>query len=414
MNMLFWLLAGLFILIALAMVLPPLWRQRPVLAADMDARNIAIAKTRLAELKDQLQSAALTQAQYDEQQTELEMALSDDLEILSQHSVQPVQSRVSVYVLAVVIPLLAVTLYSGLGTYQAIEPSPEMLTATTATPKLEDISKMVNKLAEHMKTNPTDAQGWMMLGKSYKYLQQYPKAVNAFAQAYQLLGDRPDVMLLYADALAFASNEQLAGKPAELVFKALALEPDNVTGLWLGGMAKVQAGDALAGLKLWRKLEALLPLGSQAQQETQGLLAKLESQIPGGVPVEQPVQNTNATAIAITVQVSLAPDLQKLASPNDTVFIYAQALSGARMPLAIIRKQVAELPLTVSLTDAMAMMPTMKLSTFPTVKLLARISKSGNAMPQVGDLIGVIEPVTVTDKKLLSIVINHQVKSANE
>ncbi|MDP2903975.1 MAG: c-type cytochrome biogenesis protein CcmI [Methylovulum sp.] len=412
--MLFWLLAGLLTLIALAFVLPPLWRQRPVLAADMDGRNIAIAKNRLAELNDQLQSGALEPSQYDAQRTELEQALSDDLDIPGQNSVQQTQGRRSVYVLAVAVPLLAITLYVGLGTYQAIEPSPERLAATTAAPKLEDINKMVGKLAEHMKTNPTDAQGWIMLGKSYKYLQHYPKAVDAFAKAYQLLGDRPDIMLLYADALAFVNDEQLAGKPAELVFKALALEPDNVTGLWLGGMAKAQAGDALAGIKLWRKLVALLPPESPAQQEVQGLLAKLESQIAGGVAVGQPAQTVKAADIAITVQVSLAPDLQKSASPNDTVFIYAQALSGPRMPLAIIRKQVSDLPLTVSLTDAMAMMPTMKLSGFSHVKLLARISKTGKAMSQAGDLIGIVEQVTVTDKNTHSIVINSQVKNDHE
>jgi len=407
--MLFWLLAGLMILIALALVLPPLWRQRQVASANMDERNIAIARNRFAELKEQLQSGALSQTQYEEQLVELELALSDDLDITGQNTVAPSQGRWMVYVLAIAIPVLAVSLYAGLGTYQAIEPSADMLAATPGTPNIEDINKMVGKLAERMKANPDDAEGWVMLGKSYKYLQQYPKAADAFAEAYRLLGDSPDIMLLYADALAFTNDEQLAGKPAELVFKALALEPDNITGLWLGGMAKAQAGDAVEGIKLWRKLVALLPPGSPAQQETQGLLAKLESQVSGGVPVE-PAQAVKTPDIAVAVQVSLAQELQKLTAPNDAVFIYAQALSGSRVPLAIIRKQVSDLPLTVSLTDAMAMMPAMKLSGFPVVKLLARISKSGNAMSQAGDLIGTVEQVDVKDKSVNKIVINSQVK----
>jgi len=407
--MLFWLLAGLMILIALALLLPPLWRQHPVPAADMDERNIAIARNRLAELKDQLQSGALSQVQYEEQLVELELALSDDLDIPNQGNSAQTQGRWMAYLLAIAIPALAAMLYTGLGDYKAIEPSADMLAATPATPSIEDINKMVGKLAEHMKSNPGDAQGWTMLGKSYKYLQQYPKAADAFAEAYRLLGDKPDIMLLYADTLAFANNEQLAGKPAELIFKALALEPDNITGLWLGGMAKVQAGDALEGAKLWRKLIALLPPGSPAQQETQALLAKLESQAPGGVPAE-PGQTAKTADIAIAVQVSVAPGLQASVSPDDTVFIYAQAVSGSRVPLAIIRKQVSNLPLTVSLTDTMAMMPAMKLSGFPQVKLSARISKSGNAMPEKGDLIGTIEQVDVKDKRVNNIVINSQVK----
>ncbi len=110
------------------------------------------------------------------------------------------------------------------------------------------------------------------------------------------------------------------------------------------------------------------------------------------------------------MQVSLAPELQKSVSPGDTVFIYAQALSGPKMPLAIVRKQVSDLPLTVSLNDSMAMMPNMKLSNFQNVKLLARISKSGNAISQPGDLIGVIDQVTLADKGNHKIVINGQVK----
>jgi len=117
------------------------------------------------------------------------------------------------YVLAAAIPVLAVSLYAGLGTYQAIEPSAEMQATQPGTPSIEDINKMVAKLAERMKTKPEDAEGWMMLGKSYQYLQQYPKAADAFAQAYKLLGDKPEIMLLYADALAFANDEKLAGKP---------------------------------------------------------------------------------------------------------------------------------------------------------------------------------------------------------
>jgi cytochrome c-type biogenesis protein CcmH len=276
--------------------------------------------------------------------------------------------------------------------------------------KLAEINKMVNGLAEKMKNNPDDAQGWLMLGRSYKVLEQHAKAVDAFANAYRLLGDQAEVMLLYADALAYASDKNLAGKPTELVFKALALEPDNMNALWLGGMAKAQQGDPVAAIKLWKKLAALLPPGSDAQQEIQGLLAKIESEAPQAMTQPEAAQQANAPGVAIDVQVSLAPELQKSVSPGDTVFIYAQALSGPKMPLAIVRKQVSDFPLTVSLDDTMAMMPNMKLSNFQKVKLLARISKSGNAISQAGDLIGVIDEVALADKGDHKIVINGQVK----
>lgn len=411
--MLFLLISSVLILTAFLIILPPLWRKHPVAAADQDQRNIAIARQRLTELKEQLQAGALSQTLYDEQLAELEQALSDDLDIHSHVKTSSSQGRWMAWMLVLVIPFVAGSLYWTLGNYQSLS----QVEQTVAAPELEQMTKMVAGLAERLEKQPDDALGWTMLGRSYKYLQQNDKAVDAFEHAYQLIGNQVEIMLLYADALAFVNDQQLAGKPAELVFKALVMEPDNVTGLWLGGMAKAQTGEFVEARSLWKKLEALLPPGSEAQQEIQGLLAKLATQIPEGVaeaeskPVQaeaKPAQSANAATIKI--QVSLAPELQKSTSPTDTVFIYAQALSGAKMPLAIVRKQVADLPLTVELSDAMAMMPTMKLSNFEQVKLLARISKSGGAIQQPGDLIGVIEQVNLTDNSVHNIVINGSIK----
>jgi len=409
--MLFLLIAGTLTLIAFLFVLPPLWRQRPVAVADMDEHNTLIAKQRLAELKQQLQSGALNQQQYDEQLAELEQALSDDLNIDSQATPSVSKNRWMIFVLVAAIPLLTGSLYATLGNYKAINPDAEMLGTNPAGTSLEEVNKMVAKLAERMKTRPEDVEGWVMLGKSYKYLQQYPQALDAFEHAYKLSNNQVEILLHYADALASANNQQMTGKPAELVFKALTLEPDNLVGLWLGGMAKAQAGDALNALKLWQKLEALLPPGSPEQKQVQDLLAKLNSQALQTTSEQQAAQETNAAAIvSIDVEVSLASELLKSTNPGDTVFIYAQALSGPKMPLAIIRKHVADLPLKVSLDDTMAMMPTMKLSSFPAVKLLARVSKSGNAMPQAGDFIGSIDQVNITDKNNHKIVINNTIK----
>ncbi len=392
-------LVGLLILAALLIVLPPIWRSREIAAADQDQRNIVIARQRLVELQEQLQTGTLTQAQYEEQRAELEVALSDDLDIPTQAKASGTKGRWMVFVLVLLVPLTALTLYAGLGSYASLNQTSD----NSAMPGPEDINRMVAGLAARMKSNPNDAQGWLMLGRSYKYLQQYPEAADAFAQAYRLLGDQAEVLLSYADALAMSNDGRLSGKPAELVFKALALEPNNMTGLWLGGMAKAEAGDAAGAVQLWRKLEALLPPDSEARQEIQTLMANVENRRPE----EQP---TEAASPGIDVEVSLAPELKSKISPEQTVFIYAQALSGPKMPLAIVRKQVSDLPLTVNLNDSMAMMPEMKLSRFDQVKLIARISKSGNATQQSGDLIGVIDSVAQADHTRNIIVIDSEVK----
>jgi cytochrome c-type biogenesis protein CcmH len=405
--MLFLLIVSALILLAFLFILPPLWRKQIIKPADLDQRNVEIAQHRLAELKENRLTGGLSQAQYDEQFSDLEQALSDDLDIVSREIQVTTQSKWIIYIVALGIPLLAGSLYFMLGNYQAVSHTAEMSVDPEATKFLE-INKMVLRLAEKMKAKPNDAQGWLILGRSYKALEQYPQAADAFANAYHLLGDQAEVMLLYADALAYVNNRNLAGKPSELVYKALALEPDNLNALWLGGMAKAQEGDAPAAIKLWKKLEATLQPGSDSQQEIKNLLSSLAKDTsPGQVQKEPEAKVSNFT---LSVQVSLAPKLQKATAAEDTVFIYAQALSGPKMPLAIVRKHVSDLPLAVSLNDSMAMMPNMKLSNFASVKLLARISKSGNAMTQPNDLIGIIEQVDLTDKSIHKIIINTPVK----
>ena len=409
MNIVFLLLVGALIVIAFLFILPPLWRKHSNLDVDLDQRNVKIAQQRLAELKENLRSGGLSQSQYDEQLADLEQVLSDDLDIQSKVSAVSTQSRWIIYVLVIALPLLAGTLYWTLGNYQAVSHSAEMAINTDAI-KMAEINKMVNGLAEKLKNNPGDAQGWLMLGRSYDVLEQHAQAIEAFAHAYQLLGDQAEILLLYADALGYVNDRSLIGKPSELIFKALALEPDNMKALWLGGMAKAQEGDAVTATRLWKKLESLLPPDSEYQQEIQGLLAKLASESPDALAQSEAEPVAAVSSAAITVQVSLAPELIKSAAATDTVFVYAQALSGPKMPLAIVRKLVSDLPITVSLNDTMAMMPTMKLSNFSEVKLLARVSKSGNAMSQAGDLIGAINQVLLTDKNTQHIMISDVVK----
>ena len=409
MNILFWLIVSVLVIIAFLFILPAFWRRRLIADANLDQENITIAQYRLAELKDSRQSGALSESEYAEQLADLELALSDDLDIKTTTKVTNAQGRWVVYVLLIVVPLLSTGLYFLLGNYPAVSHSAEM-SVDTERLKLAEINKMVTRLAEKMQVNPDNGQGWLMLGQSYRALEQYPKAVEALANAYRLLGDKPEVMLLYADALANANDKNLIGKPSELIAKVLALEPDNMEALWLGGMAKAQSGEDQAAYDTWKKLIGLLPPGSEGQKQIQGLLDQLVAEKPNIIVDNKSSKPAAANGVEVKVTVDIAAELKAKSKPNDTVFIYAQALSGPKMPLAIARKIVSELPVTVTLNDTMAMMPNMKLSNFPKVKLLARVSASGNAMPQVGDLIGSVDSVEITDKADHKIIINDAVK----
>jgi cytochrome c-type biogenesis protein CcmH len=411
-NIEFWLAICGLVLVALLILLPPLWRKYDVTEEDLDQRNIRIARDRLAELKANKESGGLSQTQFDDQVAELELALNDDLELAKTTDKTQKQGRWLAYVLIAAIPVISATLYWKLGDYQAIgrsnEPS-QVSQDNSAPPSPEAINKMVAALAEKMKAKPDNIEGWLMLGRSYKALEKYPKAIAALEHAYQLANDKAEVLLPYAEALALSKKNDWTGLPEQLVTKALTIEPDNPTGLWFAALAKAQQNDKKSAVALLRKLETLLPADSPDKEQIHNIIVNTEAE--GESPTPSKAKDTNpVSALSITVKVSLYPELQPTVAPQDTVFVYAQALAGAKMPLAIERKQVKDLPLSISLSDADSMLPNIKLSNFKEVKLLARISKSGSALPQPGDLIGIVEQANIGINNEYSIVIKDLIK----
>jgi cytochrome c-type biogenesis protein CcmH len=413
MNEAFWLLVTVMSGLALWIIVPPLLEQEKPQDSELDGENIAIARQRLTELKAQLQAGAINENQYQEQYSELEMVLNDDLGLSTQKNGKKSSGRWIIAPVAAGIPILAASLYISLGNFAAIEMSETAPSPSGQAQKAPDINAMVTGLAARLKQQPDDAEGWVMLGRSYKYLKQFQKASDAFAQAHRLVGDQTDLLLQYADAQAMANGGRLAGKPTELIFKAVKQSPDHQTALWLAGMAKAESGAYSEALQYWQRLKKILPADSESYQELMGLITKVQAQSPGsGVAKSEEVTSAEiATKNAeVQVKVSLSQDIKEKTEPEHTVFIYAQAMSGPKMPLAIVREQVKNLPITVVLSDQQAMSPMMKLSSFEQVKLIARISKTGSAMPQKTDLIGEIGSVNTTDNKLVEIEISREIE----
>jgi cytochrome c-type biogenesis protein CcmH len=205
-----------------------------------------------------------------------------------------------------------------------------------------------------------------------------------------------------------AQGGKFSGKATELIFKALEQVPNSVSGLWLAGMAKAEIGEIAEAMQYWRQLEAILAPRSKALRELQNLMSSVQADKSSAPPVVE--ESTLASAISVKVQVTMDTEIKAKVSPDDIVFIYAKALTGPPMPLASVRKKVSDLPLSVTLDDTMAMMPTMKLSNFKKVKILARISKSGNARQQKGDFVGSLDLQKLVINTSISIVISDEIK----
>jgi len=250
-----------------------------------------------------------------------------------------------------------------------------------------------------------------MLARSYSTLQRFGDAAAAYEKAHRLVGDHADLLANYADALVMANDREFNDQAGNLLLKALELEPDHVKALWLAGHWKNRQGEYADAVRYWQRAAGQLPPdGKDAQVIAQQIRQARERLAPGEV-VEAPIppQQTAAAEKAITVSVTLDPQVAAGAAPEDTVFIFARAVSGPRMPLAIERRQVSDLPVMITLDDSTAMMPSMKLSNFDAVAVGARVSKSGTAMPQSGDLQGLVEPIAPDSGQLIELTIDSRV-----
>jgi cytochrome c-type biogenesis protein CcmH len=328
----------------------------------------------------------------------------------------------------------AVLVVAGAGYAWTGSPGLALGTASTAAANAEPASPhdsndmqfaaAVEKLAAKLETQPDNAEGWAMLARSYSRLGRFGEAVPAYAKAVALNGNDANLLADYADALAVNNDRKIEGEPLKLVERALKLEPENPKALALAGTAAFDRKDYAGAVRYWEKLAEVAPPDNQFMAQLQSSIA--EARDLGGLgpaaatkpaqaaaPKAAPATPVAAAAggnAAVRGTVRLAPAIAKLAAPTDTVFIYARAAEGPRMPLAILRKQVKDLPVEFALDDSQAMSPASRLSLFPKVVISARVSKSGQAQPSAGDLSGQSAAVA-NDASGVGVEINEVVKN---
>jgi cytochrome c-type biogenesis protein CcmH len=417
---LFWIIASLMVVIALAMVVPVLWREKSeTVEMDRNNQNVAIARERLAELEREYREGIIGEAEFETAKQELERMLLDDLQSFSAEQVPPpvhYSGRRAAMGVLFFVPLLTGLLYWQLGSLQYIGNTTAAGSKTNSHPgqaqgELSSMDEMVQRLAERLQREPEDAEGWFTLGRTYMSMQRYSESAAALERVHALVGEHPAVLLALADALAMANAGRISGRPAELVYKALELAPDNVTALWLAGVAAEQAGEYRQAIGYWRKLEPSLIEQPQSLLEIHQLIANAEKQLgvtPDSAGAQKSGEQTESAQASLVVEVKLDAALVEQVAVGDTLFIYAKAEDGPPMPLAVVRKQAAEWPQRVTLNDTMAMTPQMKLSAFDRVQIGARISRSGNATAQSGDLVGEVGAVAVDRAEPVTVIINRR------
>jgi len=400
----FWVIAVLLAAGALVFVLPPLLRRRRTApGAAQDATNVAVYRDQLRELEADLAVGTLARDQYDEARRELEARLLDDVRSSGTGARAAKPGRMAAVAAGIAIPLVSILLYLAVGTPNALLPQPAGGEGHGIT--RQQIEGMVDRLTARLTENPDDATGWAMLGRTYAVIDRYPEAVSAYANAVKR--SPPDAQLLadYADALAMTQGRRLQGEPERIIAQALKVDPKNVKALALAGTVAFEKMDFKGAIAQWRKILEVVPPDSDMADSIRDSIADAEK-LAGGTAKAQPVPKPAAASApgAVSGMVRLAPALAAKVAPADTVFVFARPADGPRMPLAVIRKQVRELPAAFTLDDTMAMAAGMKLSDHPRVIVGARISKSGSPTPQPGDLEGLSAPVKVGDTDVTVII----------
>lgn len=392
---LFALFAAILVVVPLAFILRPLWRGERAVAslAERKEANLAIFRDQLAELEREKSEGALAAADFDQAQRELRRRLLEEIPADGDDTVVAVRgaSRKTAMVVALLLPLLAAGGYLLLGKPQALDP---MASVQPATMTPEKIQGMVAGLAERLKANPDDAQGWLMLGRSYKMLGRNAEAAEAYGKGEAAMAGDPDLLTDYADLLAMLAGGSLDGKPLALIKKALQADPDHVLALWLAGTAAFNRRDYADAAAIWERAVNLLPAESEDGRMLSESVA--EAKRRSAVKIDP--------AKTVAGKVDLAPALKERVSPGDTVFIFARPTDGARIPLAVAKVHVADLPYAFVLDDGSAVMSDQRISGQASVTVEARISRSGNAVARDGDLQS--KPVTarVGDRKLHLVV----------
>lgn len=366
-------------------VLWPLLRPAVGARTSVRAANLSIYRDQFAELERDLRLGTLDATQYDSARAELERRLLEEV------AAQPADAgaarrpgRTLAVLVAVLMPLCAGLLYWHLGQPQGIG-APKQAGPPAGDITQAEFETMTGQLAERMAANPDDPVGWLMLGRAYMALERYADAANALREANRRQPNEPEVLVEYAEALALERGRKLEGEPTQLLERALKIDPNHPKALTLAGSAAFEAKDYKRAIGYWERLQGQVPADSELGQALQAGLAQAR-ELAGAKPAP-------AGGETIRGEVRLAAGLAGRASPEDTVFVVARAAEGPRMPLAVLRRQVKDLPLTFALDDTLAMAPQMKLSGFPEVIVTARVSKSGNAAPESGDLEGASAPV---------------------
>jgi cytochrome c-type biogenesis protein CcmH len=379
----FFIAAFLLLILVLLVLLRPFLFPGKVQATSRRQMNATIYREELDKLEAEQIAGLINSADYEIAHAEMRQRLFQDTNEEDDHATLGSPKK-TVIGLCIFIVLLSSSLYFVLGDVYRVSQ-----TNTQQPMNQEGVEKMVSEFAIKMEKDPSNLQGWAMLARSYRILGRNDDAAKAYARAGDFINTDPQLLADYADVLAANANGNFAGKPLLLINQALKLDPNNLMALWLSGTASFSVGNYKSAVQTWEKLAGQLPPNSEEAREIAGSIA--EARAKGGLAAKAPVAISGK---GIGGQIELSNELKAKVKPGDVLMVIARQV-GERMPVAVLRIPAAQFPMNFVLNDSMAMNPSSPLSGLNEVSVEVRISKTGMAKPEAGDLISTAKTIKV-------------------
>jgi cytochrome c-type biogenesis protein CcmH len=399
---LFWVFTAGLALLALIFVVPPLVRSRSAKSLRQRRQvNIDVYRDQLRDLEAEFAQGSLDKNQFESAKLELENRLADDALSDEEQPLVAKGGKKLGIALGIAIPLLAFGIYFVIGNPWAIK---EAVPPVASGQHGGEVA-MLEKVRKKTEDNPNDVEAWLMLAKTHSVMEQWPQASQAYARVIQLQPTNATALAGYAESLAILNNRTLQGRPAELIGQALAINPQEPKALELAGVSAFQENNFAQAAYYWKQLLNQLPPDSPYAMDIAVAMkeAKERAEAAFGKPLDKVLGTDKVIILTINGKVEVSPRLKDKIPAGATVFVAAKPLAGG-MPLAAIRSEAGKLPLEFELDDSMAMRPDNRLTSHKEVTLTARISTSGQAMPQSGDLEGVLTPVKVGAKNIKLVI----------
>ena len=394
-SMLFVLIAlGIALFVAVVFLWFLLRERKPMTQASQANANAKVYRDQILDLDREHNSGHISDEEWQQSRDELSLRLLEDTSAVDDPAAKTEKPAIwTAVVLAVALPLGSMGMYMWVGQPEALNPL-ALKTPDQVDPK--DLTKMAQTLAEKLQDKPDNLQGWVMLGRTYRTLENFDAALRAYDSALKLTDD-DDLKLERIEVIAMQRQGQFEGEPWNVIREVLQRDPQHFGALLTAGSASYAEGKFADALKYWEQARKPLDANNPDLEGLESAIATVRERL--GMPPAKAAPAATS-GLNVTGQVSLSASLKSKASPNDVVFIYATPANGDRMPLAIFKTTVSQLPFNFTLDDSTAMAPDRKLSAAGEVMVKVRVTKSGNAMPQSGDLSGSLGPVKVGAKGL--------------